>query len=48
MRTEDLQNAYPNPPEDFHNAILSSLYKLDAQSPVKCGRCRNKFLWAVF
>ena len=35
MRTEDLQNAYPNPPEDFHNAILSSLYKLDAQSPVK-------------
>ena len=35
MRTEDLQNAYPNPPEDFHNAVLSSLYKLDAQSPVR-------------
>lgn len=35
MRTEDLQNAYPNPPEDFHNAILSSLCKLDAQSPAK-------------
>ncbi len=35
MKTEDLQNAYPNPPEDFHNAVLSSLYKLDAQSPVR-------------
>ena len=35
MRTEDLKNAYPNPPEDFHNAVLSSLYKLDAQSPVR-------------
>ena len=38
MRTEDLQNAYPNPPEDFHNAVLSSLYKLDAQSPVRYKR----------
>ena len=35
MKTEDLQNAYPNPPEDFHNAVLSSLYKLDAKSPVR-------------
>ena len=35
MKTEDLQNAYPNPPEDFHNAVLSSLYKLDVQSPVR-------------
>ena len=35
MKTEDLQNAYPNPPEDFHNAVLSSLYKLDSKSPVR-------------
>ncbi len=35
MKTEDLQNAYPNPPEDFHNAVFSSLCKLDAQSPVR-------------
>lgn len=35
MKTEDLQNAYSNPPEDFHNAVLSSLYKLDAQSTVR-------------
>ena len=38
MRTEDLQNAYPSPPEDFHNALLSSLCKLDAQSPVRYKR----------
>ena len=35
MKTEDLQNAYPSPPEDFHNALLSSLCKLDAESPVR-------------
>ena len=35
MKTKDLQNAYPNPPEDFHNAVLSSLYKLDSKSPVR-------------
>ena len=35
MKTEDLKNAYPNPPEDFHNAVLSSLCKLDVQSPVR-------------
>ena len=35
MKTEELQNAYPNPSEDFHNAVLSSLCKLDAQSPVR-------------
>ena len=35
MRTEDLQNAYPNPPEDFHNAVLSSLYKLDTKAPAR-------------
>ena len=35
MKTEDLQNAYPNPPEDFHNAVLSSLYKLDTKAPAR-------------
>ena len=35
MKTEDLQNAYTNPPEDFHNAVLSSLYKLDTKAPAR-------------
>lgn len=29
MKTEDLQNAYQNPPEDFHNALIFSLCKLE-------------------
>ena len=39
MKTEEFKNAYPNPPEEFHNAVLSSLYKLDNKSPV---RYRNR------
>lgn len=29
MKTEDLRNAYQNPPEDFHNALIFSLCKLE-------------------
>ena len=35
MRNEKLKNAYPNPPEDFHNAVLSSLYQLENKSTVR-------------
>ena len=35
MRNEKFKNAYPNPSEDFHNAVLSSLYKLDNKSTVR-------------
>lgn len=48
MKTEDLQNAYPNPPEDFHNAVLSSLYKLDAKSPVRYKKRRVMRVAVVF
>ena len=35
MKTEEFKNAYPNPPDGFHHAVLSSLYKLDSKSPVR-------------
>lgn len=35
MKHEQFKNAYPNPPEDFHNAVLSSLYKLNSKAPVR-------------
>lgn len=47
MKTEDLQNAYPNPPEDFHNAVLCSLYKLDNKPPARYGRKRRAVRIAV-
>ena len=47
MKTEDLQNAYPSPPEDFHNAVLSSLYKLDTKAPVRYKKRRVMRVAAV-
>lgn len=35
MKTEEFKNAYPNLPDGFHHAVLSSLYKLDSKSPVR-------------
>lgn len=33
MKTNDLKNIYPNSTQDFHNAMLCSLVKLNESSP---------------
>lgn len=41
MKPEDLQNIYQTPPEEFHNAVLSSLYRLDRKSPARYTKRRS-------
>lgn len=40
MKPEKIQNSYPQSPQDFHNAILFSLVKLDDKAPVRYKRNR--------
>lgn len=40
MKSEKLKNIYSNPPQDFHNAILCALVKLDDKAPVRYKRRR--------
>ena len=47
MKKEDLKSVYPDPPEDFHNAVLFSLYKLDSKSPARYVRRHRAVIIAL-
>ncbi len=40
MNPEKLKNLYSEPPQDFHNAVLSALVRLDDKAPVRYKRHR--------
>lgn len=47
MKPEELKDIYKIPPEDFHNAVLFSLCKLDSESPARYKTRRRALRIAV-
>ena len=47
MNHETLKNIYQAPPDDFHSAVLKTLYQLDGQSPARNKKRRRAVRIAV-